>query len=1624
MNFIKTKKGKIIIAISAVVIVAAAVIAVIFGLNAGRGYRSISVAELFGKVTATNKGASYEAYRDMKLFDGYTLETDADSYSRLVLDGEKYIKLEQKSLAVFEKLGRIGNDVTAIRLERGAMTNELTKPLGGEERYVVNTPNAVLAVRGTFFRVEVSFADDGEAFSDVYVYGGTVVCTRVMPDGTMVDEEVEIPAGYKARIKMDEIITVYVEELIEEGCDEIDPLSKSKINDGDIVDIYVASDSGHEMFLSTEELWEEINHRGIDVDEYTSQYDNGRIPHFDGYKDDPSSDKPQTQPMLPESTPQITGSSNDTDGTDKPSGDRADISHDGAPATPAIPMDNDRREPLEIEEPNIEEGDEAEGENAEEIPDENSDNESAGNSDDNLTSNEELTAEDDEHIIDPHYTTTPHNIATPSIVPDTTQSSTTAATTPETTLTTPETTATTPETTVTTPETTATSPETTTTTSETTTTTTTAETTSITTAATTTRRQSYDNSSSSDTHTHIWTTETQPSTCTEKGYEKIYCADCGKVKSTTTLDLAEHTAQTVTTPATCTEAGLSTVKCSVCGYVISETEIEPNGHTEVTEITEPTVDTTGRKLVHCSVCEKILEDTELPKFALYTDDGDIVITSTGYSVGGTDEVAYTGKYVITQRSSEPVDAKIHVSSGTHEILMNGVNIENTRYNNAAIMISDGADVKIDSTSFIAESRTALAVSGALEICSGQVKFIGDSRVNIGTLTISGGNVEFVAENPYLFEIRRGSYIQNGGVVSCGEGGIDSYSTAAISGGSFSADYFANAGSAEITGGSVCFASVPSGSNTPTNGYDVLSCTAFTDYPADKLNITRGDGTAYTYILTADDTIGGKYYVWLPAVDIDSVFTDDVFRAYVSANFDTDNDGVLSEAEIASATEIDVSGTDSADGGISSLKGVECFTALKTLKCRYNANVTDINVSALANLKTLNVSNTGITAIDVSRNTALKELFCSNTGISALSLEENSELVKLHCGSTNITALDLWSNTKLEELSCGNTAISALDFLTGLPNLKGLWCSNTSVIVLNLGGSPALEILHCDGCPITDLMSLNLNPALKEINCSNTKIKALVLDNNTALEYLNAQNASLMYLNTDGTALNTVYVDGNVYEIPSNSVKFTIPYTYMDFSKVTIQSGADYDSTTGTFSNITGDITYTYDCGNGFSETFKLSLTGEPLSGVAVNAANFPDAVFREFLLENYDDDNNDFLTDSEIASVKRIGITNSSLTSLKGIEYFTELHTLTCYSNAGLTEIDVSKNTSLRYLRCSETAIQSLDVSNNTELQSLFCDNTSITELDLSNNSKLVTLECDSSSISTLNLKNCTALSALICNDTSLSSLDLSDNTALHKLSCNNTSITDLNIENNLDLIQLDCSNTSISSLDVSKHTALTTLNCSITQISSLDVSNNTALKYLYCYETSIDELNIANNLELEWLNCYNTLVSSLDVSNNTALINLNCSVTQISSLDVSKNTALEALYCYNTSITKLDVTKNTALNDLRCYNTSITELDVSNNTALTMLLCYITNLPYIDVTANTAITTFETHGCSYPISATATEFDISIIDGMDKSKISNASGADYDSTTGIFSNIAADIKYTYDCGNGHSETFTLTRTL
>lgn len=264
--------------------------------------------------------------------------------------------------------------------------------------------------------------------------------------------------------------------------------------------------------------------------------------------------------------------------------------------------------------------------------------------------------------------------------------------------------------------------------------------------------------------------------------------------------------------------------------------------------------------------------------------------------------------------------------------------------------------------------------------------------------------------------------------------------------------------------------------------------------------------------------------------------------------------------------------------------------------------------------------------------------------------------------------------------------------------------------------------------------------------------------------------------------------------------------------------------------------------------FSCACVSCAWADVGINAENFPDDIFREYVRSKYDTDSDDILSEAEIARAKhiRVGLFITPLygdiSSLKGVEYFTALTSLECAFNK-LTELDLSKNTALTYLDCYHNQLTALDVSRNVALTELICGYNQIAELGVSKN---------------------TALTALWCENNQLTELNVSKNTALDALHCHNNQLT---------------------ALDVSKNTSLTSILCSYNQLTELDVSNNTALTALHCNNNQLTELDVSNNVSLEVLFCSNNQLIKLDLLGNIALHRTETDIQYVKGLKLTRRT-------------------------------------------------------------------------------------------------------------------------------------------
>ncbi len=287
-------------------------------------------------------------------------------------------------------------------------------------------------------------------------------------------------------------------------------------------------------------------------------------------------------------------------------------------------------------------------------------------------------------------------------------------------------------------------------------------------------------------------------------------------------------------------------------------------------------------------------------------------------------------------------------------------------------------------------------------------------------------------------------------------------------------------------------------------------------------------------------------------------------------------------------------------------------------------------------------------------------------------------------------------------------------------------------------------------------------------------------------------------------------------------------------------------------------------------------------GDGIGPESFPDPEFRAYVFENFDTDNNGFLSEQECDAVTSIDVDTKNISSLQGIEYFVNLEDLFCRLN--------NWSTLKKYFNTETHEWHTYDANDNEVIGSL-------SSLDVSSN---------------------TSLKRLYCIGNQLTSIDVSNNTALTVLNCSYNQIESLNVSNNVALTYLDCSYNKIESLNVSNNVALAFLSCSLNYVESLDVSNNTALTTFYCDYNQLGSIDVSNNSALTAFSCRSTQLETIDVSNNTSLSRFWCDYNQLTSLDVSNNLSLTELWCQNNNMSTLYMTQGQIIANLTKDDTTV----------------------------------------------------------------------------------------------------------
>ena len=231
-------KKKILIGIIGLVVIAIGVVCLILLLPKNETYRSIKVFKVEGTVEVSRNSEVLEAYEQMMLKNNDEVSVGENESLILKLDSDKYICLDENTkikLISSEK----DSSKTVIELKEGKIIGEVKEKLKDDETFEVETPNSVMAIRGTTFSVEVD--EETEEYEVTYqvVDGVIEVLIFDQTTGSTKVNSVSIESEECAKVSVDKSAYIDSDSLKELKDQAL--TGDISVNEYDSVDNYINS---------------------------------------------------------------------------------------------------------------------------------------------------------------------------------------------------------------------------------------------------------------------------------------------------------------------------------------------------------------------------------------------------------------------------------------------------------------------------------------------------------------------------------------------------------------------------------------------------------------------------------------------------------------------------------------------------------------------------------------------------------------------------------------------------------------------------------------------------------------------------------------------------------------------------------------------------------------------------------------------------------------------------------------------------------------------------------------------------------------------------------------------------------------------------------------------------------------------------------------------------------------------------------------------------------------------------------------------------------------------------------------------------------------------------------------
>lgn len=297
---------------------------------------------------------------------------------------------------------------------------------------------------------------------------------------------------------------------------------------------------------------------------------------------------------------------------------------------------------------------------------------------------------------------------------------------------------------------------------------------------------------------------------------------------------------------------------------------------------------------------------------------------------------------------------------------------------------------------------------------------------------------------------------------------------------------------------------------------------------------------------------------------------------------------------------------------------------------------------------------------------------------------------------------------------------------------------------------------------------------------------------------------------------------------------------------------------------------------------------------------FPDINLKKYLVDNYDMNFDDVISEEEAANIKTVSCRNLKIADLTGLEQCENITTIDCSGNY-ISEIRLPGLTKLVTLSCYNNPIEVLDLSNCSVLRVLNMQNSTDNAIV---EDELKLTHYDQSESLTIDVTNTIINRIFVCRSNTLAYLDVSKNTHLTQLiTYVNPNLNSIDVSSLVQLEILDLGDCGFTNLDVSQNILLTELYVTNNKLSTLNVSQNKQLKILKCKGNQISTLKILNNDKLETLDASDNLLSSIILSNHPALRSINVDGNaEITLIDLSNSPNIESISARKTNLSTLIV--------------------------------------------------------------------------------------------------------------------------